>query len=139
MAELQELVSVRRPEIAERMQRARDFTHGDDPGEFNQDKTDQAFVEGRILQLEALLASARYMADGQTADSVQLGSSVTLVTSDDESRTYRIVSSVETDPRHGLVSDQSPTGRAVLGHHVDDEVIIEAPVGAFHVRITAIS
>ena len=69
MAELQELVSVRRPEIAERLQRARDFTH-DVPGEFNQDKTDQAFVEGRILQLEALLASARYMADGQTADYV---------------------------------------------------------------------
>jgi transcription elongation factor GreA len=140
-AELEELVSVRRPEITERLRRARDFTHGDDPEDFNQVKADQAFVEGRILELESLLARARRIADGQPADSVHLGSSVTLLAldADDEPRTYRIVGSVEADPRHGLVSDQSPTGRALLGHRVDDQVTIEAPAGAFHLRITAIS
>jgi transcription elongation factor GreA len=59
-AELRELVSVRRREIAERLRQARDLTQGDDPEEFDQAKTDQAFVEGRILELERLLASARH-------------------------------------------------------------------------------
>jgi transcription elongation factor GreA len=140
-AELRELVSVRRREIAERLRQARDLTQGDDPEEFDQAKTDQAFVEGRILELERLLASARQIVDGQTAGRVRLGSNVTLVDLDspEEPQTYRIVASVEADPRRGLVSDQSPIGSALIGHQFNDEVTINAPAGAFHVRITAIS
>jgi transcription elongation factor GreA len=140
IAELQELVSIRRPEIIERLRQSHDFTQRDDAEEWSQVKADQAFVEGRILELEVLLACARRIADDQAVDSVQLGTSVTLLAldGDDDARTYHIVGSAEADPRRGLISDQSPTGRAVLGHHINDEVTIHAPAGAFHVRITAI-
>jgi transcription elongation factor GreA len=140
-AELKELVSVHRPEITERLRSARDFTQGDAPEEFEQTKSDQAFVEGRILELETLLASARCIADAQTADRVRLGSSVTMVELDDDEAqtTYRIVASIEADPRRGLVSDQSPTGSALLGHQVGDMVTVQAPASEFHVRIIAIN
>jgi transcription elongation factor GreA len=97
-------------------------------------------VEGRILELERLLARVRRIADGQASGRVRFGSNVTLIDRDtaEEPRTYRIVESVEANPRRGLVSDQSPTGRALLGHRVNDEVTIEAPAGEVHVRITAI-
>jgi transcription elongation factor GreA len=141
MAELRELVSVRRPEIAERLRQARDFMQRDDPEEFDQAKTEQAFVEGRILELERLLASARHIADSPSTDRVRLGSNVTLVDLDaaEDPQTYRIVGSAEADPRRGLVSDQSPMGSALLGFQINDEVTIAAPAGAFRVRITAIS
>lgn len=140
-AELRELVSVRRPEITERLRRARDVTQGDDVGEFEQAKADQAFVEGRIVELQALLASAHTIVDGQAGDRVHLRSKLTLVDleADEPTQTYRIVGSVEADPRRGLVSDQSPTGRALLGRQVDDEVTIQAPAGPFRVRIVAVS
>jgi transcription elongation factor GreA len=140
-AELQELILVRRPEITERLRRARDFTQSDEAEEFDQAKTEQAFIEGRILELERLLATARCIADGQTTDHVQLGSTVTVLDldADLDPQTYRIVGSAEANPRRGLVSDQSPTGQALLGHRLNDEVTIQAPAGAFHVRITAIN
>jgi transcription elongation factor GreA len=139
-AELKDLVAVRRPQVTEQLRRAREINEGD-ASEYKEARTEQAFVEGRIQELEALLASARRLVDHQATDRVQLGSSVTVVglDSDEPRQTYRIVSSHEADPRRGLVSDASPAGRALLGHCVNEDVTVHAPGGAFRVRIVAVS
>jgi transcription elongation factor GreA len=110
-AELNELVWVRRPQVTERLHRVRELSEGD-TNECEDARADQALVEGRIRELEMLLASARCMADGNPGDRIELGSSVTVAALDlDESlNTYRIVKSVEANSRRGLVSDESPLG-----------------------------
>ena len=139
-AELDELVSARRPQVTERLHRVRELSEGD-TSECEEARTDLAFVEGRIRELEMLLASARCMVDGNSSDRVQLGSNVTVADPDmDESQeTYRIVGSVEAHSRRGLVSDESPLGQALLGRSVGEDVTIRAPAGAFRVRIVAVS
>ena len=139
IAELNELVWVRRPQVTERLHRVRELSEGD-TSECEDARADQALVEGRIRELEMLLASARCMADGNSGDRIELGSSVTVAALDlDESlNTYRIVSSVEANSRRGLVSDESPLGRALLGRSIGEDVTIQAPAGAFRVRIVAI-
>jgi transcription elongation factor GreA len=139
-AELDELVSVRRPQVVERLHRVRELSEGDTT-ECEEARVDQAVVEGRIRELEMLLASARLMVDHNSSDRVQLGSSVTVSDPDiDESmETYRIVGSVEANSRRGLVSDESPLGQALLGRSVGEDVTIQAPAGAFRVRIVAVS
>jgi transcription elongation factor GreA len=139
-AELHELVSVRRREVTERIQRAREFSEGD-ASESEEAMVDQAFIEGRINKLEMLLASARCIVNGNASDRVQLGSNVTIADLDmDEAReTYRIVGSVEANSQRGLVSNESPIGKALLGRSVGEDVTIQAPAGAYRVRIVAVS
>jgi transcription elongation factor GreA len=139
-AELDELVSARRPQVTERLHCVRELSEGD-TSECEEARADLAFVEGRIRELEMLLGSARCMVDGNSSDRVELGSSITLAALDldEPAETYRIVGSVEADSRRGLVSDESPLGRALLGHSVGEDVAIPAAAGAFRVRIVAIS
>jgi transcription elongation factor GreA len=131
-AELNELVSLRRPEVTARLRRAREQSDSD-ATDYEEARTDQAFVEGRIQELETLLAIAQCIAEAQASELVRLGSRVTLVglDADDAAETYRIVGSHEADSRHGLVSDASPIGAAVLGCGVGDEVTVQAPGGRF--------
>jgi transcription elongation factor GreA len=139
-AELNELVSQRRPEVTERLRRAHERSEGD-AADFEEVKADQAFVEGRVRELEMLLGVARCIAETQATERVQLGSRVSMVGLDyeDSAQTYRIVGSHEADPRRGLVSDESPIGAALLGREVGEEVTVQAPDGGFRVRIVGIS
>ena len=139
-AELNELVSKRRPEVTARLRRARELSHSD-ATDYEEARTDQAFVEGRIQELETLLAVAQCIAEAQASECVRLGSRVNIVGLDDgdSQRTYRIVGSHEADPRRGLVSDESPIGAALLGHTIGEEVTVQAPDGGFRVRIVGIS
>ncbi|MBX5492989.1 MAG: transcription elongation factor GreA [Chloroflexi bacterium] len=136
--ELQELRTVRRPEVAERIRLAKEFTDTVDNAEYDDAKQQQAFIEGRIQELERTLATAIIIDDQPATDFVRLGSHV--VVEDDSGQTdeYIIVGSAEADPRHGKVSNESPLGRALLGKRVGDEIEVSAPAGSYCVRIKEI-
>jgi transcription elongation factor GreA len=136
IAELHELVTVRRHEIEDQIRRAKEFSDTVDNAEYEEAKTDQAFVEGRIQELERLLATARVIEEPTArVDYVRLGAHVKVVDSDGEEETYYLVGSHEADPRRRLISNESPIGRAILGKRVGDEVTVVASAGAFRLQI----
>lgn len=137
-AELHELVTVRRHEVEERIRRAKEFSDTVDNAEYDEAKNEQAFVEGRIKELERLLANAKIIEETAKPDYVRMGSRVKVVAPDGE-ESYHLVGSHEADPRRGLISNESPIGRALLGKRVGDEVTVVAPAGSFTLRIVDIS
>jgi transcription elongation factor GreA len=140
IAELHELVTVRRHEIEDQIRRAKEFSDTVDNAEYEEAKTDQAFVEGRIQELERLLATARVIEEPTArVDYVRLGAHVKVVDSDGEEETYYLVGSHEADPRRRLISNESPIGRAILGKRVGDEVTVVAPAGAFSLKVLDIN
>jgi len=137
-AELHELITVSRREVEDRIRSAVELADGIDDAEAIMARQDQAFVEGRIQEIERVLANAEIIEEPRSSDYVRLGSHVT-VTSSDGDETYQIVGSPQADPRGGLVSNESPIGRALLGKRVGDDVTIVAPAGSFDVTIKAIN
>ncbi|HEY7063062.1 MAG TPA: transcription elongation factor GreA [Chloroflexota bacterium] len=137
--ELHELRTVRRPAVSERIRKAKEFTDTVDNAEYDDAKQDQAFIEGRIQDLERMLATAQIIDEHPAADCVRLGSHVVVEDDDGEAQEYLIVGSAEADPRHGRISNESPVGRALLGRRVGDEVSISAPGGSFQMRITRLT
>jgi transcription elongation factor GreA len=138
--ELKQLREVRRPEVAERIRVSKEFSDTDDNSEFEEAKNEQAFVEGRILTLEKLLAHAVPInADRQLHDTVRLGSDVTVVDDEGETDRYTIVGSAEVDPRLGKISNESPVGRALLGRHIGEVIEIKIPAGTLRLQISAIN
>jgi transcription elongation factor GreA len=137
--ELDRLVNVRRPALAERLRRA--IQQGDlsENADYQVAKEEQAFLEGRIQQIEEMLRNAVMIKDVGPTDEVALGSYVTVIEEGaGESETFHIVGSAEANPVSGKVSDESPLGRSLLGHRVGDTVAVEAPGGEIAFRITAI-
>jgi transcription elongation factor GreA len=138
--ELHELVTVRRHEVEAQIRRAKEFGDAVDNADYEEAKTDQGFVEGRIQELERLLSSAQVIEAPTTrADFVRLGTHVKVVDAEGEEETYYLVGSKEADPRKRLISNESPIGRALLGKRVGDEVTVVAPAGAFDLKILDIS
>jgi len=139
-AELHELTSVRRHEVEERIRRAKEFSDAVDNAEYDEAKTDQAFVEGRIQELERMLSAAKMIEEPKTkADYVRMGVHIKVVDPEGDEETYHLVGSQEADPRHGLISNESPIGRALIGKRVGDEVTVVAPAGAFTLKILDIN
>jgi transcription elongation factor GreA len=140
-AELHELQTVRRHEVEERIRRAKEFSDTVDNAEYDEAKTEQSFVEGRIQELERLLSSAKMIEEPATkADYVRMGAYIKVVESDGgEEETYHLVGSHEADPRHGQISNESPIGRALIGKRVGDEVTVVAPAGSFNLKILEIN
>lgn len=139
--ELQFLKNVRRSEVAERLRLS--LEEGGDlveNAEYEDAKNEQAFVEGRIQQLEQLLSRAQIIEDQDEGPSgtVHLNSVVTVETDGEEPETFHIVGAAEADPMKGKISDVSPLGRALLGKTVGDNVTIHAPDGAFTYRVVAV-
>ncbi|HUX86283.1 MAG TPA: transcription elongation factor GreA [Chloroflexota bacterium] len=138
-AELKQLREVRRPEVAEQIRASKEFTDTDDNAEFEEAKNEQAFVEGRILTLEKMLANAVMIeANHQVHDAVGLGLTVTVRDEDGEDEKYTIVGSAEVDAIHGKISNESPVGRALLGKRVGDIVEVSTPSGALRLTVSAI-
>ncbi len=137
-AELDEMVSVRRPEIAQRIHDAKE--HGDlsENAEYEDAKNEQAFVEGRIQALEAMIKSASLIDEHTSTDHVQIGSTVT-VKGDDGPETFMIVGSAEAKPADGRISNESPVGRALLGRKKGEKVVVKVPAGDFAYTIVEIS
>ena len=139
-AELQQLITVRRHEVEDRIRRAKEFSDTVDNAEYDEAKTEQSFVEGRIQELERMLASAKVIEEPtDKADYVRMGTHVKVLGPEGEEETYYLVGSQEADPRRGLISNESPIGRALLGKRVGDEVTVVAPAGAFNLKILDIS
>jgi transcription elongation factor GreA len=139
--ELNEMVTVRRAEVAARIQEAKE--HGDitENAEYEDAKNEQAMVEGRILQLQSLLQNATIIDQDSAhkSKSVILGSNVKMKTADGKAVEYTIVGPAEADPRDGKISNESPVGRALLGKKLNDEVQVNAPKGIITYKITKIS
>jgi transcription elongation factor GreA len=141
--ELEHLVSVRRREVAERIHQAMEFS-GDpvDNAEYQDAKDEQAFVEGRIRELENILATATVAKEQATQpDTLQIGCTVTVIDIDDEdvTETFTLVGSMEADPLNGRYSLDSPVGRALLGHRAGETVVVSAPAGDIRYRVASLT
>jgi transcription elongation factor GreA len=137
--ELDRLVNVKRPALAERLHKA--IQQGDlsENADYIAAKEEQGFLEGRIQQIEAMLRNATIIEVEGSGEEVTLGRRVTVVEEDeDEEETFRIVGPAEANPLKGRVSYESPLGQALLGRMVGDVVTVDAPAGKIVFRITAI-
>jgi transcription elongation factor GreA len=137
-AELEELVNVRRQEIAQRIHDAKE--HGDlaENAEYEDAKNEQAFVEGQIQRLEALVKNAVLIDEHHGTEHVQIGSTVK-VDGSDGAEVFTIVGSTEASPREGKISNESPVGHALLGKRKGDSVVVHVPAGDFSYKIVEIS
>jgi transcription elongation factor GreA len=136
--ELKNLKTARREEVAKRLQDAIDegYRLSEDP-EYEAAKNEQAFVEGRILELETLLATARIIENGKS-DTVRVGTKVTIKEDGMDSEKYIIVGEAEANPREGRISHLSPLGKALLDHKAGETVNVAAPSGSFTVKIVKV-
>ena len=133
--ELDYLRTTKRNEVANRLHEAMDGGELIENAEYEAAKNEQAFVEGRIQELDLILASARIIDDNGKHDVIQVGSKVTIKEEEGEVSTYTIVGAAEANPREGLISNESPIGKALLDHKAGDKVEVEAPGGTFNVKI----
>jgi transcription elongation factor GreA len=139
-AELQQLQTVRRHEVANHIRDAKAFGDIAENPEYESAKNEQAFVEGRILELKNILNIAQVVDDTKApTEEVGIGSVVTVRDLEtDEEWDYTIVGSVEADPDEDRISNESPLGQAIMGHKVGDVVEIEIPAGDAKYEIVAI-
>lgn len=136
-AELEELKTVKRQEIIERIKVARSFGDLSENSEYESAKDEQAFVQGRITTLENMIRFSEIIDDKDVAeDVVTLGRSVTFVELPyGDQETYTIVGSAEADPMNAKISNESPIALAILGKKVDDIVTVNTPGGSFDVKV----
>jgi len=136
--ELEVMTNVRRAEVAARIHEAKE--HGDitENAEYEDAKNEQAFVEGRIQALSALIKNAVVITETHSTTHVQIGSTVTLQ-SDDGKEKFTIVGSAEAAPAQGRISNESPVGRALLGRKKGDTVVVTVPAGDTSYKIVSIS
>jgi transcription elongation factor GreA len=133
--ELEFLRSSKRQEIANRLHEAMEGGELIENAEYEAAKNEQAFVEGRIKELEILLATARVISETENAGVVQVGSRVTIQEVGNDPEVYTIVGAAEANPRAGRVSNESPLGRSLLTRKVGDQIQVDAPAGSFTVNV----
>lgn len=122
------LRTVKRKEIADYIHEAKEAGDISESSAYEDAKNEQAMVEGEIIKLERLLASAEIMT-AMDHDVVRVGMQVDLTTATGGSRTFKIVETFEADPKTGQISDESPVGKALTGHRVGDVVEVATPGG----------
>ncbi len=139
--ELDQLKTVRRPEVSEKIKIARGFGDLSENAEYDEAKKEQAEVEERILVLDDIVKHARVISEDEiTPDAVCLGSKVTLLDVEyDEDLDYSIVSTVESDPDNDMISIESPVGKSLLGKKVGDIVKVTTPNDVVEFKVLAIS
>ncbi len=139
--ELEYLKDVKRKEIAEKIKVARSFGDLSENSEYDEAKNDQAMLEARIAQIEAILKNAKIIDDSElTNELIHVGSKVKVHDCEfDEDVEYQIIGSNEADPFEGRLSDESPVGAALLGHKVGDTVEVETPDGTIKFIVLEIS
>jgi transcription elongation factor GreA len=136
--ELDHLINVRRAEVAQRIHDAKEMVGPQNTPEYEDARTEQAFVEGRILTLESIIQNAAVIEDAHDHQRVSLGSTVTVQNHKGETETYTIVGSAEADPKGHRISNESPVGKALLGKSVGDEVQVNAPAGPLRWTIVSV-
>ncbi|MFV0414575.1 MAG: transcription elongation factor GreA [Oscillospiraceae bacterium] len=130
-AELDELKTVRRKDVAEKIKVARGYGDLSENSEYDEAKNEQGMVESRIAELEAMLKNIRVIDEDElSTEHVMVGSRVTICDEDGDEDSYDIVGSTEANASQGKISDESPIGGALMGHGAGDEVEVHLPSGA---------
>ena len=138
-AELLYLQTTREKEVAEQIKEARSFGDLSENSEYDEAKTEQGKLYSKIAEIKNLIENAEIIEDSETTDTVGNGSVVTIRDVEfDEIETYKIVGSQEANPAAGKVSDDSPVGRALMGHRVGETVNVDAPGGTIAFEIIKI-
>ena len=139
--ELKYLKLTRREEIKEQIAVARGFGDLSENAEYDEARNEQAKVEARIQELEALIENAEIIDEtNMDVRSISLGSVVKLYDEDfEEEITYNIVGSNQADPLENKISDQSPIGRALMGKKAGESVTVIAPAGELHFKVLEVS
>ena len=138
--ELEQLKTVRRKEVSEKIKVALSFGDLSENSEYDEAKNEQAMVEARIAEVEQMLKNASVLDEaGITTDTIGVGSVIKIrhmkLGRED---TYKIVGSTEASPLQKKISDESPVGKAMLGHHVGDVVEVETPSGIIEYEVLEI-
>lgn len=139
--ELQELKIVKRKEIADKIKVALSFGDLSENSEYDEAKNEQAFVEARILQIETMLKNVKILEESDVStEKVSMGCIVRLLDLEfNEELSYQIVSSAESNPDQGRISDESPIGHALLNRKIGEIIDVEAPVGILKFKILEIT
>jgi transcription elongation factor GreA len=139
--ELDTLRTQKREEIANRLHEAMEGGELIENAEYEAAKNEQAFVEGRIKELEILLATSRIIDEAPAAhEVVQVGAKVVIQEEGSKSKEeYVIVGVAEAEPAEGKISNESPLGKALLNHKEGDRVQVDAPAGPFFVKVVKIN
>jgi transcription elongation factor GreA len=133
--ELAELSGLRRTELAARLRSAIQMGDLSENADYHKAKEDQAFLEGRIQELDYLIRNAVIIEKNANRETVNIGSHVTIQEEDYPAETYHVVGPKEADPRNGRISHESPIGRALMDHRVGDTVKVETPAGQARFKI----
>ncbi len=136
--ELQDLKTNRRREVVKHIQEAKEFGDLSENSEYEDAKNEQAFVEGRISEVEGILRKAKIIQPKDNANhAVSLGCTVTVL-SDSEEESYVLVGATEADPIKGRISVESPIGQALMGHTTGETILVQAPGGKIEYKIKSI-
>ncbi|PIY97008.1 MAG: transcription elongation factor GreA [Candidatus Kerfeldbacteria bacterium CG_4_10_14_0_8_um_filter_42_10] len=136
--DLEYLKTEKRKEIAERIREAKELGDLSENAEYTEAKEEQAFVEGKIIELEYVIKNSQVIESDKKSDCVRVGSKIKLE-SENNKIEYIIVGSNESDPGKGKISNESPLGRAFLNKKIGEEVIVEVPQGAKKFKILGIN
>ena len=138
--ELDHLRTVKRQEVANRLHEAMaDGDAGiDNDAEVDAAKNEQAFVEGRIRELELILSNARIIEEDRVWETVEIGAKVIIQENGTEPEKYTIVGAAEANPRNGYISNESPLGKTLMGHKAGDVITVDAPNGKFTVTLVKV-
>ncbi|KRL86857.1 transcription elongation factor GreA [Lacticaseibacillus pantheris] len=138
--ELEQLKTVKRPEVIDRIKIARSFGDLSENSEYESAKDEQSSLETRIAQVEQMLRYAEIIdSDSVAKDEVSVGKSVTFVeVGETDEETYQIVGAAEADPMAGKISNESPIGESLIGHKLGETVAVQTPGGDMQVKITAV-
>lgn len=139
-AELNELRSVRRREVAEKIKVALSFGDLSENSEYDEAKNEQGIIESRIAEIEATLAHAQVIDDEDiSTEKVGIGTTVKILDVEmDEEMDFKIVGTKEADINSGKMSDESPIGAAIMGKKVGEEVDVETPSGVVKFKVLEI-
>ena len=136
--ELNYLQTVREKEVAEQIREARSFGDLSENSEYDEAKTEQGKLYSKIAEIQELIDNAEVIEIVSDGDAIGMGYKVTLLeVGETEEEVFEIVGSQESDPRIGRISEDSPIGRALMGKHPGDEILVEAPAGDLRFRILA--
>ena len=136
--ELNELKTVKRPEIIKAIKEARALGDLSENADYHAAREEQAIIEGRIQELEYLVDHATIISE-EASDKARIGSSVIIkYVGEDDSEEYKIVGSTEADPFENKISNESPIAKAIIGHKKGEIVTVESPNGEYEIEILEI-
>lgn len=137
--EYEQLTSVRRQEVADKIKRAREMGGTENNAEYEDAKNEQAFIEGRISSLENIILNARIIEAPHRPGVVELGDTVLIQNQDGKIDRYIIVGTTEANPVDGKISCESPVGKALLGKKKGDKIQVHTPSGIMKLQLIEVS